>query len=495
MFTKLRTLIIFLILSQQAFTMKETTIDNQSEPDMQETSEFVEQRDPEVVSFENNVNFILENISYYFPNYSSAFEPFDDSDQNAKKYERTVDFHLQPLFEHMFTLKISKPKDGPKFDLTIKETKNGTMVIKYEENYYQKFQYQLPLYTSFIAESLKWKPRAESLRLKMIGTIMEDLKSSIKRAEFIDNSQEVNFQENPRFNFSIYSGQILLGNLWISMYETDDEKYTKNLDLPKNFILKVELETMKDNKLVNLTEEIAGLNTNYEQYKRQIKSIVNAIDIEGSINVLKEFPAALKEYYKDRIPSMKWDSADPVQQGTLRFLLTHEFSTKYLIISEDVDQYGYKKFKVLIQSSGFGATDSSVEFGRCSKGGLYSILDHAKMNKIFKTIYDDLMDLFEDKFEVLRKELKDQQKGELEKLKNYHVASSYNTWESYGKKNKVIKIDYSRREESKQPVVYLTLEASNFAIKFVRKFKMKTFNRMSLEGLMTIFFQMYRQQA
>jgi hypothetical protein len=480
---------------QESNSQLQESTDNQLQEGAVET---VEQKDPVIAHFELNVEFLLSNFAYLFPNYTYKFQSFDDSDESQKSLKIEVDFYGPNVFEHLFSLDIEMNKESKKFYVTIDNTKVQKVSFEYEQTKYQQFNLQLPMYQAFIKEALRYNPALKgTLKLKTISRILHDLRHNLKpfKIQRVRNNEDD--QETLSYNFTIHENDIYIGWISLSFYETDKEDLVQKMHISQNFVHSITMEVMKDNNLVQLTEEIPAFDLCSTKYNAMISKLTKFVDAKESINSTADIEKTVQEYFKKRIPKMKWEKTKSkniytnTEEESINLLF--EFSNKALKLDKKVNEQGYTYYNLSVQGLAY-TPEAQAEFSRCSKNTLFKILDDAKFNKIFKTIYDDVIDMFEDKFKIIQDKLvKEKGKKKFKSLQNYTTSSGMMNYASQGKSNEEFKVDFSEREEKGKKVAFLTLEAKSVSFSFARNFEMKTFPRQSVQELINLFFEAYMQ--
>ena len=350
----------------------------------------------DVIDFENQADYIINNISYLFPNYSYFYESFESENPDAEKetvFKRTVSFYNKNANEHMFTIYLVFIKKTLSFNLTIMDSKLNDVSVSLGNINWNMFQYQIYFYQAYLEQSVKYSPywKKNKVYFNTFESIISDMKKGFGDIDLTDVTQ-YNDQELPsQFEFQLKSKDNLIGYFSIFSNVAEDEKYLQNLDLQKNYMINMNLSIAKDNKIEQLMTKMPVLTNSSNYLKNFIEKNLNEIDLNNQINDFDTLEKFLREYYKKRIPKMEWKTNENSENERI-FYVSHEYSHKYIKISKTLNENGYLSYSVLFDDfDQFIKPSISFNFMRCSKKIFESKLDEFKADKMFKTIYDDVI--------------------------------------------------------------------------------------------------------
>jgi hypothetical protein len=496
-------LFIFLLLPSIVYSSTESEIETKTDQPPP--------KDKVILDFESHTEAIINNFTYLFPNYifySSEFELENPDWKSQFEFTRIVSFHNQNANEHMFTLKIIYNKDNKKTEFHIIDTKVSDIQIPMGELNWDMFQYQLPQYQTMITQSLKYNKfwKRKKMHFYTIEHVLESLKKGLHPVELVDMTNYGGSDQLPsQFDFQLKSKESVFGHISISIQEEKEDTFVGSLSLEQNFMLKVHLKIESRNEVKTFSFQTPVIDSVEARFKSFLSKIFTEIDSTNQFNNINQLVEYIKNYYKLRIPKMTF--SEPIQPTSylqnpdqrdspseVVLPIKFEFFSKSLRVLSLMSESGLMEYYLEV-SDGFNSFNSpslSVKFLRCSESLLGSVLDSNKANKLFKTIYEDIMDMFESEYEVIRNRIRNgKTKKDLGQLTKYVENNNLFSKSGSGVSNAEFKIHYSKTEKGKRDFVYLTLTAPSVDCSFQRTFFMDKYNRNNIHDLIKLFFESY----
>ena len=499
---------LFIIISLFFFSIKST-----QEGSVETNEDQPPPQDPKILAFESHAKALIDNFAYLFPKYIYNYPEFDEenpSGVDSSIFWRTVSFYNQNANEHMFTLVISFEQKSKITKILIRDTKVNDILLTLGDMNWNMFQYQLPQYQAFLSQALKYKPfwKKKEMAFNTIEKVSELLNKAFSALEFNDITYVEGNNLPSQFQYQLKSKENYIGVISLYIEESLEEDTLVKMSLEKNYLLNINVNVLVDNQLQNVTYKVPVIDNGGFKLKQIINDISKYVDMKNQFNNQEELVGIIKQYYKTRIPDMKWEEpqtpkgfanfsqtqGNEVQSNAVYYWVQLEYTKKQLMIDSKFNDQGLMEY-IFQVSDNFGMFYTpalSVHLLRSSEKVVNSILDQNKADKFFKTIYDDIMDMFETKYSEIRQKIK---KGKSKKdwggLVGYVETNNMFQRNGKGKQNKEFKIHFAEKKKDKKDYAYVELTASSVSFDFQKTFYMESYNHQLMFDFIELFFKSY----
>lgn len=446
------------------------------------------------------------NLFQYFQNYSLRMEDYEISNPkelNSKSIGVCLLFLENAYdFAHMASIKLSLNFKNSNWTLTISKTKTRDVLIPLTNWIQEEVDYQLPQVANLINHSYKLLPKWENAVMHV--TLMQTIRSRL--TEKAPSKLDLVFQlttmptyESNSFTWYIKSKESYLGyiNLWIE--ETQEEAYINTMELTNNHVLKMEIRTVREGEFSSGTVETPVISSTDNDRDSIIDKTLTAFDFKNTFSNLEELIEKTKKYLNKHMPTLE---IIPIDKNILeadsyfyrRYKLKHEFSSSEMSIGTALDGDASSYYiNIDYENNNFAQPFVQLYFRRTSDISLEGLFTDNGMDKLFRSVYQDVTDMFINEFELLNQrktQNNSQDKDSRKPLVEYHESSGFNSTASDGFKNDDIGLNYVKDKAGKITVI---LTSSKKSIEYKESFHFDKYKREFVYRLINNFFLRYEE--
>ena len=447
-----------------------------------------------------------ENLFNYFQNYSLRMEDYEISNPKElnSKSIGICQLFLENAndFAHMASIKLSVNLKNSNWTLGISKTKTRDVLIPLTNWIQEEINYQLPQVANLINHSYKLLPKWENSAMHV--TLMQTIRSRL--TEKAPSKLDLIFQlttfpsyESNSFTWYIKSKESYLGyvNLW--MEETQEEAYLKTMDLTHNHVLKMEIRTVREGEFSSGTLETPVISSSDNDRDGIIDKTLTAFDFKHTFTNLEELIEKTGKYLNKHMPTLE---ITPIDKKILetdnyfyqRFKLKHEFTSSEMSIGTAMDGDASSYYiNIDYENNNFAQPFVNLYFRRTSDTSLEKLFTDNGMDKLFRSVYQDVTDMFINEFELMnqRKTQNNTQDNDSRKpLVEYHESSGFNSTASDGFKNDDIGLNYVKDKAGKVTVI---LTSSKKSIEYKESFHFDKYKSEFVSRLINNFFLRYEE--
>ena len=323
---------------------------------------------------------------------------------------------------------------------------------------------------NILHHSYRLIPHWESKHMNI--TLLQTIRSKIvekasKNLDLVLQLTALPSYEQNYFTWYLKSKESYIAYLNIWMEQTQEEKYLQKMELNQNSVAKISVNMIKDGELSSGTLEIPVISDSESQQIKAMSDLMKALDFKNTFSNLDELVEKTKKYLTTKMPSMEIQAIDKAileNEGYFyqRFKLVHEFSTAEMSIGTALDGQASSYYLYIdYEGNNFAQPFVSLYFRRMEQASLEALFQANGMEKLFRTVYEDVVEMFKNGFDQFKQQQKVLGNGDsFEDLIEFNTKGGYNSNDSMGLKNSDIKLNYEKDKNGKITVVLTSVKKS-----------------------------------
>ena len=451
--------------------------------------------DTEKQNFETNSQYLADQFTHMFPNYSVRSEPFESENPKVEKKStlvKTFIFENRNAGEHMFNLEVKCALSNHNYSMTINETKVNPIKKHLGVINWNEFNYQMPVYQIAIQNALMnnafW--RKSDMKIWTFSDVVSNLSNKISSLELISNSNNDSYNNSQTFTYQMMIQDSYIGTLTLYYTNSENPEDIGDMSLTGNYIMHVGFSIAKNNEIQAGELTFPMITKKGDQFFNVIKTAVEAIDSKNQFNSFSALVSFVKKYYLKAYPEIVINMIDndykeqgqyPYQYGTLSF----ENNSMEIYIGSNFNN-GVSQYTVMVDypNNNFSNPIVNTTFYRCSNEVLSDILNYAAANNTFVTIYGDIMGMFTSGFAEISQNQNIEENPIFKSLEYFdNSASEYNK----GVSNGDVKCVY--KKPKKEGKITITVSSTSKDTTLTKSFLPTEYDRNNVWNMMNLFFQ------
>ena len=460
----------------------------------------------------------LESYQGYFSNYTTT--PTVQTLQEDKKNYFTCVLNMTNSFDqaHLATIVLEEDKKTKVWTITIKNTKFKTAtfsMLTYDQVDVDGFMPQLQNLLYHAMRLSKFWDR-NHLNFNTIATVLTRIKEKLPVSYGVELTPLVVEDQNPDiFSYRFTSKETILGQLDIWLEPTQNADFLSEMDLTMNHVIKITFSNMANEKLNSVEVEIPVICESDFYLKSPVERIITHLDVEKSFNNLGDLTDRVNKFLHKSMSFLHINEFDKTTQiiepdfHYRRFGLGDKKKpdTLELRVGMNIEQ-GSSFFYIAVDSKGndFKTPLYSLRLTRMGQSALEAYLTQYRLDKLFKTTYEDVSFMIEDEYSRVLSEYKrlrqvqktefavkdrmplNEFKVDFGALTKTQVKGGFFNDEVKGLKNSDIEFTYSA---DKNHNVTMNLSSKSRHNSYKEFFNTDKYKHMSLQRLIHHFFQRF----
>lgn len=460
----------------------------------------------------------LESYQKYFENYTTV-PTVQDPDENTKNYLTCV-LNMTNSYDqaHLATIVLEEDKKTKVWSITIKNTKFKTAtfsMLRYDQNDVDGFMPQLQnlLYHAMRLSNF-WD--RNHLNFNTIATVLTRIKEKLPVSYGVELTPLIVEDQNPGiFSYQFTSKETILGQIDIWLEPTDKQEFLSDMELSMNHVIKITFSNMANEKQNSVVEDIPVICEREFYLKSPVDRIIAHLDVERLFNNLSDLTDRVKKFLSKSMSFLiinELDKSTQIIQPAFHFRRfglgdKKKPDTLELRIAVNIE-LGNSFFYIAVDQKGseFKNPIYSLRFTRMGQSALEAYLTQYRLDKLFKTTYEDISFMVEDEYTRVLSEykgLREAQKTELAlkdkmplkefkvdfgPLSKTKVVGGFFNDEIVGLKNSDIEFTYSA---DKKHYVTMNLSSKSRHNSYKEFFNTDKYKHMSLQRIIHHFFQRF----
>ena len=444
-----------------------------------------------------------DHLSHQFPNYYITTADFNELNPNSMESSTLSNkyiFENNNAREHMFNMTVVLGIKANTYSITFDHMKTNSVQVRLGLFDMNEAQYQLASYTAFLRQSIRFDPFWKKSFIHL--TTIEDLKNGIKseagvakELQFIPSFNSIYDLPDNTLKYYIKSKESYIGTFSCYLEQEGEQKNLADIHLEENYLLNFAFRIYKDRISMNGGLKVPVLDVNNKNVKAQIKLAVNAIDFKDQINNMDDLVVLLKAYFgrsSNKFQITEISKSDEYSETFFKYFdveLENSKMTMYLgtAFSDDTTDY---VMMMDYPGNNFYEPIINASFKRTGKDALFKLLDYYQVNTFFKTIFEDIMDLFKGEYEQFKYSMSQNEEiSTVEELTHYDDETKLMGDKDKGVKTSDIKCSYLEMDSQDGKKITVRMTSVRKDLDYKETFLLKNYNKNELKSTMDMFFR------